>query len=110
MRMPATGAARVMASLPLPPVSVSTPVTMRLLVPLARKSWSLPARRSTSAPVRAPVTETLSASSPPVSRVKAPIASAFGVFWARVMTDRTGAPAPGRRWTAPCPGRMPVCL
>jgi hypothetical protein len=108
--MPSTGAARAMLSAWLPPVSDSTPATRSVFVRSARKSWSVPPRRSTKASVSAPVTVTSSADCPPVRVEKPGSAVALGAAGASVTTDRTGAPRWSRRGTAPDAAKMPACL
>ena len=56
---------------------------------------------------RAPVTVTLSASAPPISRSKPASVTLLAVVLGRVTVDRALAPAGCRRHAAPDPGRMP---
>ncbi len=61
------------------------------------------------ASVRAPVTVTLSARAPPVSRSKPARLTLFALLLERVTVDRGAVSGSGRRREAPDPGRMPAC-
>jgi len=103
------GASSTMMSAPAPPARLSTPLTERRFPMSPRNRLSKPSPSSAMASDRAPVTVTLSASAPPISRSKPASVTLLAVVLGRVTVDRALAPAGCRRHAAPDPGRMPGC-
>jgi hypothetical protein len=93
----------VTVSAPVPPVTVSTLLTVAELVPLARVSVSLPAPRSIEAFVTPPVKLIVSSPDPEISVSTPLIVAVFAELPSRMIVDTADLQAPDM------PGDRPFC-